>query len=120
MRRRIIAGMMSVLVYGVISASLSYAAAEESSHLRQYIAPVECTRETIHDGITSTVYLSPDDCRDEVTPESPSPSPSTVGAPNTGHGILLDGVSTEDGIVVAIVIIFVVCAYGVRRRYRQL
>ncbi len=65
-------------------------AAAQDYTFKMWIAPIECTRNTISDGVTTNVILTPKECDDllhpPVKPDKPGVRPSPVpNAPDTGR-----------------------------------
>lgn len=92
--------------------------ASSVGELRQYIAPRECVREIVNDGVTSEVYLTPEECNPR-----PEPGGGDNGhvplAPDTGGGIVLDSVHSDNVVVLGVAVMSVLLALLVRRRAKN-
>jgi hypothetical protein len=86
------------ILLGVLVAPVTLA---NEIRLEQYVSPLDCVKETIDDGVTTQVILSPQECEDLLNPKPPeipesegTPKPPTVilnnesgypNSPNTGY-----------------------------------
>lgn len=79
-------GLFTVVVFGVMSVPAEVAA--KNYRFKMWIAPLECTRSEISDGVATQVILTPEQCDDylhpPVKPRPGKPSQPTPNAPDTG------------------------------------
>ncbi len=119
MRRRFALSIATTIAVLSLGGHASADAIDEA-RLHQYIAPLECTQETIHNGVTAETYVIPNECEQEIPGNPGHATNPSVGAPDTGLGrIIIDGVSAEDGIVIGLTVLFVLLAIALRRRYQR-
>lgn len=64
-------------------------AVDKDYRLKMWIAPLECTRNEVSDGVTTTIILTPEQCDDLLHPPPVKPQPGkprepSPGAPDTG------------------------------------
>lgn len=66
--------------------TLPVKAATTNYHLEMWIAPLECTRNEVSDGVTTNVILTPQECNEFLYPINGNPggSVSVPRAPDTG------------------------------------
>lgn len=105
-----------LVVCSVVTATSSYVYASDTYRLKQWIAPLECTKNEIIDGVNTTTYLTPEECDDLLHPTpTPTPTPKPIDdettptvipkAPNTGYaeplitGFLVIGVMVLLGVL---------------------
>lgn len=63
----------------------SAVASAENYQLKMWIAPLECTRSEVVDGVTVTTIITPEECNDLLNPPAgptdPKPNPGGTPAP---------------------------------------
>jgi len=98
-KAQIIIGIALVVSFSVMQ--LASVADAQTTRFEQYVSPKECVKETINNGVTTQVILSPQECEELLNPKPPeppkepeSPKPPVVierndqngpKSPNTGY-----------------------------------
>ncbi|HEY0965269.1 MAG TPA: hypothetical protein VGE13_02195 [Candidatus Saccharimonadales bacterium] len=94
MKQRIVKGIFATIslfaVVGIVAGMPAEAA--ENYRFKMWIAPIECTRNEVSDGVTTTIILTPEQCDDYLHPpvkpqpgKPVKPNPSAPNAPDTGR-----------------------------------
>lgn len=108
----LVASIGTVLYCAVLSRA-------EQIRFSQYIAPLECIRERVDDGVTTRYFLSPDECNGVVDEEvKPNSQPGDAGAPDTGN-FKLSRVVQSDVWWIALLIVLLLAARRLYRRVSQ-
>lgn len=67
----------------VVAISLTSVTVGAQAHrLQMWIAPLECTKSEIADGINTTVIIAPEECEEWLGPEDPHPEPNPGAKPD--------------------------------------
>lgn len=75
-----ILGAVVYIMVGLSSSAPVYAASDDP-RFKQWIAPLECTRDEIINGVSETYILTPEECYDFLNPEPPPVDPVDPGEP---------------------------------------
>lgn len=109
----LVASIGTVLYCAVLSRA-------EQIRFSQYIAPLECIRERVDDGVTTRYFLSPDECNGVVGGEEAKPNSQTSNAAAPDTGIFkLSRVAQSDVWWIVLLIVLLLTARRLYRRVSQ-
>lgn len=118
MKKYLIIAAMLVVSMGIVLCSAVLLRAEQI-RFSQYIAPLECVREWVDDGVTTRYFLSPDECNGVVDEEvKPGFQPSDVTTPDTGN-FKFSRVVQSDAWWIVLLIVLLLAARRLYRRVSQ-
>lgn len=78
---RVCLGLVTVLGVTLISSGVAVA---DTIRFKQFVAPLDCVKEVVNNGVSEEVILSPQECNDVLHPKPPVDNESGTENSNSG------------------------------------